>query len=148
MRIRQSPSGPFSGRSIDKIGVIYLVNPFVTASLVLVEIPDLAFQVTMKPGDKVFPFGATFNVTSDAAATTVVRMDIVKPDGGAAPFTTPAGLVVLSNVFAAPGSVEQYAGPLEYVADSSGIHRVRVQVATTAGNLTIAAGANYIGISV
>lgn len=147
MRIRQSSSGPFSGRSIDKLSVVYLAAPFVTASLAPIVIPGLAFQANLKPGDKLLTFGVALNVAIDVAGTTTIQIDVVKPDGSSAPFTIPSGIVSLTNVFAAPGASDQFAGPLEYVVGESGLHSIRFRAFTTAGNLTVALGANYIGLA-
>lgn len=139
MRIRQAPSGPYAGRSIncELSKWAPTIPPFITtASAVPAEVVDMTSECPMRFADTLLLPTYNLSLESDAPAIVSVSFKVRKPDNSLVNFDVP-GIGTIPLTFPGPGSEFLSLSGLLYVATSSGIHKVTLLISTTLGNVTI-----------
>lgn len=148
MRVRQSPSGPFAGRTVDQVVSSKSAVPFATNSPTLVEVLTISKAISARGGGKVVILGVAGILTSDAAATVSWDLAVKDPSGVLHPLTEPSTGIGAGVVFGAPATVSIGSPGGNYSTTASGIHVVTVRIMTTAGNATLEAGSVLTAMSV
>lgn len=145
MRIRQPPSGPFVGRSVNCTGVRWAptVPPLETVTVPgPVEIPSLEFTCNAAPGEVIQVSPLFWNISWTLAATITLELKVRKPDGTLTDFTNPQA-VVFTLPFPAPGQEFIPISAVEYTVTDSGSHAVVCLAGITAGVLTLIPPTSY-----